>query len=252
MVGPYSITDGAGLDYSLWAMTLIDPATGWFEVVETKTKTADHIGTLLDRTWFSRYPRPMRCIYDNGNEFLGEKFQEMLDSYEVKGVPTSVKNPQANLVERVNQTLGNMIRLKDIENQRLDPNDPFTDILCSCAWAIRSTVHTTLKASPAQLVFGRDMIFDLSFKVKWRDIMDNRKKRLLTNNESENRLRIDHTYREGDLVLINRDILQRKFLPKRDGPFTIKKVYSNGLCKVQKGAVAQKLSIRRLVPYPLK
>ena len=124
----------------------------------------------------------MRCIYDNGNEFLGEKFQEMLDSYEVKGVPTSVKNPQANLVERVNQTLGNMIRLKDIENQRLDPNDPFADILCSCAWATYSTVHTTLKASPAQLVFGRDMIFDLSFKVKWRHIMDNRKKRLLTNN----------------------------------------------------------------------
>ena len=82
--------------------------------------------------------------------------------------------------------------------------------------------------------------------------MDNRKQRILTNNEGENRLRIDHTYREGDLVLVNRDTLQPKLLPKRDGPFTIKKVYSNGLPKVQKGTVAQKLSIRRLVPYRLK
>ena len=105
-----------------------------------------------------------------------------LQSYHIQSVPNTVKNPQANLVERVHQTLGNMIRLKDIENVILDPKDPFTDIICSCAWAIRSTVHTTLKASPAQLVFGRDMIFDLSFKVKWRDTTDNRNKRILENN----------------------------------------------------------------------
>ena len=94
--------------------------------------------------------------------------------------------------------------------------------------------------------------FDLSFKAHWRYIADNRKRRLLKNNESKNRSRIDHTYKVGDLVLVNRDILQRKYLPKRDGPFTIKNIYSNGLVKVQKGAVAQKLSIRRLVPYALK
>ena len=93
------------MDYKLWAMTMIDPATGWFEIVETHTKTAEHIGKLLDRTWFSRYPRPQFCIFDNGNEFLGEKFKEMIESYHLTGIPTTVKNPQASLVERVHQTL---------------------------------------------------------------------------------------------------------------------------------------------------
>ena len=173
----------------------------------------------------------------------------MIESYHLTGIPTTVKNPQANLVERVHQTLNSMIRLHDIENRILDAKEPFIDILCACAWAIRSTVHTTLKASPAQVVFGRDMLFDLSFKVNWRDLLDNRKRVLLQNNERENRSRKDHVWRVGEQVLINRDILQRKFLPKRDGPYTITKVYSNGLVQVQKGIVLQKLSMRRLIPY---
>ena len=93
------------------------------------------------------------------------------------------------------------------------------------------------------------MIFDLSFRAKWKDVLDNRKRRILENNERENQSRIDHTYQIGDQVLVNWDILQRKYLPKRDGPFTITKVYSNGLVKVQKGIVAQKISMRCLIPY---
>jgi len=74
-------------------MTIIDIASGWFEVVEIKNKIAKHIGIMLDRIWFSRYPRPVQCIYDNGNEFLGKDFQEILESYGVEGIVTTIKNP---------------------------------------------------------------------------------------------------------------------------------------------------------------
>jgi hypothetical protein len=75
---------------------------------------------ILDQTWFCRYPRPRRCISDNGNEFLGKEFQELLQSYGVKSVSTTVKNPQANLVERVHQTLGNMLRSYELEDHDFD------------------------------------------------------------------------------------------------------------------------------------
>ena len=93
------------------------------------------------------------------------------------------------------------------------------------------------------------MLFNLLFKINWRDLLDNKKRVLLQNNERENRSRKDHEWRVGEQVLINRDILQRKFLPKSNGPYTITKVYSNGLVQVQKGIVLQKLSIQRLIPY---
>jgi hypothetical protein len=63
---------------------MCDPATGLFEVAEIKDKTSEGTATILDPTWFCRYPRPKRCISDNGNEFLGKEFQELLQSYGVK------------------------------------------------------------------------------------------------------------------------------------------------------------------------
>jgi hypothetical protein len=45
----------------------------------------------------------------------------------------------------------------------------------SAAWAIRSTFHTTLGATPGQLVYGRDMLFDLSFKANWKNIKERKK-----------------------------------------------------------------------------
>ena len=83
--------DGTRVDYKQQTMTMMDLATGQFKIVETHTKTAEHIGKLLDRTWFSRYSRPQCCVFDNGNEFLREKSKEMIESYHLMDIPTMVK-----------------------------------------------------------------------------------------------------------------------------------------------------------------
>jgi len=49
--------------------------------------------------------------------------------------------------------------------------DTFID---NAAWAIRSTYHTVLKASPGVAIFGRDMLFDISFVADWKQIRDYR------------------------------------------------------------------------------
>jgi hypothetical protein len=142
---------------------MCDPATGWFEVAEIKDKTSKGTAKILDQTWFCHYPRPKRCISDNGNEFLGKESQELLQSYGVKSVPTTVKSHQAYFVECVDQTLGNMLRSYELEDHDFDYQDPWSQILANCAWAICSTVHSVLNATPTQIVFGRDMMFDISF-----------------------------------------------------------------------------------------
>jgi transposase InsO family protein len=145
---------------NLHVLTMCDPATGWFEVAEIKDKTSEGTAKILDQIWLCRYPRPKRCISDNGNEFLGKEFQEILQSYGVKSVPTTVKNPQANFVEHVHQTLGNMWRSYELEDHDFDYQDPWLQIIAKCAWAIGSTVLSVLNATPAQIVFGSDMLFD--------------------------------------------------------------------------------------------
>jgi transposase InsO family protein len=72
--------------------------TGWFEVTETKDKIAAETAKVLVQAWFCRYPQPLRCITDNGNEFLGTEFQELLRSCGVQPIHTTIKNPQAKFV----------------------------------------------------------------------------------------------------------------------------------------------------------
>jgi RNase H-like domain found in reverse transcriptase/Integrase zinc binding domain len=128
LIGPYTITTKHGKKLNLHALKRCDPATGWFEVAEIRNKTYEGTAKILDQTWFCRYPRPKRCISDNGNEFLGKEFQELLQSYGVKSVATTVKNPQANFVERVHQTLGNMLRSHELEDRDFDYQDPWSQI----------------------------------------------------------------------------------------------------------------------------
>ena len=102
---------------------MADPSTGWFEISEITDEKVETAARELDRTWLCRYPHPDETIYGNMSSFLGEKFQELLESYGTTPVPTTIRNPQANFVERVHEMLGNMLRTMILENYKFDPED---------------------------------------------------------------------------------------------------------------------------------
>ena len=94
-------------------------------------------------------------------------------------------------------------------------------ILSEVAWGVRSTVSTVAGASPGQMVFKRDMIFDRPFDVRYEDILRRKQKHSDQNIKRENAKRVKYEYKPGDKVLLDRGIIQRKLLPKRDGPYEI-------------------------------
>ena len=104
-----------------------------------------------------------------------------------------------------------MLRTWELEDMELDEENPFEGILAATAFGIRSTYHTTLQASPGQLVFGRDMVLNIQHIANWRAIAERKQKLINQNNERENKKRISHQYQIGDKVLLNR--LER-VLPK--------------------------------------
>ena len=78
------------------------------------------------------------------------------------------KNPQANaIVERLHQTIGNIIRTFKIQQMDLDNENPWEGILSSTMFAIRSTVHTTTQRTESQLVFGSDVILHINQEANW-------------------------------------------------------------------------------------
>ena len=63
-----------------------------------------------------------------------------------------------------------MVRTFELEDRYLDKDDPWKGLLSAAAFAIRSTIHTTLQKTPAQLVFGRDMILNVTHVANWEHI----------------------------------------------------------------------------------
>ena len=113
------------------------------------------------------------------------------------------KKTQANaILERIHQTLGNIIRTSDKTN--LDEANPWQGILSAAMFALRSTYHTTTQATPAQLVFSQDAILNTQFEANWHYIQQRKQLIIKTNNQRENAKRIPYTYRVGEKVLLHR------------------------------------------------
>ena len=53
---------------------------------------------LFENIWLVQYPRPSRCMHDNGGEFTGAAFSHMICVNGIKDVNTTIKNPQANAI----------------------------------------------------------------------------------------------------------------------------------------------------------
>ena len=61
LIGPYTIGPKKK-ETKLHALTMIDPATGWFEIAEIPSKRADDIINILEMTWLTRYPWPTEIV----------------------------------------------------------------------------------------------------------------------------------------------------------------------------------------------
>ncbi len=80
----------------------------------------------------------------------------------MKRKPTSVKNPQGNaILEQVHQVIITMLHNAKIDMANSVAPSDIATFQTNAAWAIRSTYHTVLKASPGAAIFGRDMLFEI-------------------------------------------------------------------------------------------
>jgi hypothetical protein len=94
LIGPWSVKTPKGTQ-TLRALTIIDPATGWFKMKEIEA--LDSITTIaaMDDVWFSRYPRPQIIGFDGGSEFKSV-FEETIANYRLEEHTTTYHNLQAN------------------------------------------------------------------------------------------------------------------------------------------------------------
>ena len=143
------------------ALTRIDPVTNLVDIIllDGSNPGAQYCGEKFDTVWLSRYPKPNRCIYDNGNEILGRGFQDILEKHKIRGVSTTVKNAQSNgICERMRQTMLNVLKVYSkttFINGYNDAHHLMEHVIASCIHATRVAVNHAMQHTPGKIVFQR-------------------------------------------------------------------------------------------------
>jgi hypothetical protein len=173
----------------------------------------------------SRYPRCCYIIYDNGSEFK-LNFEYLCVTYGMKRKPTTIKNPQVNaILERLHQVLAQMLCTSELDMAETITPDDVDVFLDNAAWAICTTYHTVLKASPGAAVFGRDTLFILSIS-NWNKIGGYRQRQTNLSIACKNSKRVGYDYKVGNKVLLTQEgILCKADSPYSKDPWTIDSSY---------------------------
>ena len=179
-------------------------------------------------------------------------FRTIFATYGVTPQLTTIKNPQSNgILERVHKVLGNMLRASNVKNLDIDFDSvrPFESLLSSVAYAVHSTYHTTLKATPCQLVYARDMVQPMEYVAEWDLIRKTKQKRINENNARENSKRVEYDYTVGQSVLLQSTYIRRKLDDPSTGTYKILQVHTNGNVSNLRGQVIERVNIRRIKPF---
>ena len=84
LIGPYTFgkkTEKVDDTVTLHCLTMIDPATGWFEIAKIQNKRADEVANVLEHTWLTRYPWPTEVRMGRGKEFAAEVAAALKNEY---------------------------------------------------------------------------------------------------------------------------------------------------------------------------
>ena len=255
LIGPWKI-EIHGQELVFNALTCIDPVTNLSELIRIANKSSAHVAMKFENEWLARYPRPLKCIHDQGPEFMGADFQRILFLNGIKDVATTKKNPQANAVcERMHQTVTNILRPllhAHFPQTAQAANDIVDTALATASYASRASLHRTLNISPGALVFHRDMLLNIPLLADLALIRNNRQILIDENLRQQNLKRRQFDYQVGQKVLLlNSKLKPDKLEPRAaEGPFNIIQVHVNGTITIQRDEfVTERINIRRVRPY---
>jgi hypothetical protein len=144
-----------------------------------RNSMARHAAEKFDQVWLCSKPRLRVVVKDNGTEFTGAEFQEMLHLYNINAKQATVKNPTANpLVKRINSTLKDQLQTKIFGNNYIGEVNHLLQI---ALFAIRVATPSNYAYSPSQLAYGVDMISRQQIHIDWLELKAKHQKQSIAN-----------------------------------------------------------------------
>ena len=249
LVGPINPSSLRGHKYIL---TIIDMATRYPEAVPLRNIDTVSVAEALVEI-FCRVGVPREILSDRGTQFKSELMSEINRLLSIKALYTTPYHAACNgMVERLNGTLKNMLKKICIDH----PNE-WDRYINVALFAYREIPNDTLKFSPFELLYGRNVrgplsilhelvsndAIDSELKPSYQYVVDLRTKlqdmakTAIDNSEISatkykeyfDKKTTTRKFKVNDEVLIMRPTSSNKFVMQWKGPYIISGIHANGV-----------------------
>ncbi|GFT43959.1 retrovirus-related Pol polyprotein from transposon 412 [Trichonephila clavipes] len=243
LLGPYPASRPERYKFIL---VISDHFTKWCELIPLRKASAQAIANAFFDNYIARYGAPISLISDNGPQFISDVFEHLSHRLDIKHMKTVTYRPQANLTERVNRNLVQMIASFVEEN-----HENWDQFLHEFAFALRTAVNETTNKTPAKLFLGRKIVTPFSKLINVTEdtkyvgrnierLFDEARRNMRKKHKSwekyYNRRRRDVHIKVNDLVLLQTHFLSTagrkqvgKFMSKFEGPYRVLEIKGNNL-----------------------
>lgn len=229
-----------------YILVIVDAFTKYVNLTAVRnTKSATSIRVL--REHFSYFGTPNRLVTDQGTSFTSAAFKNFMKSTGIKHILNAVATPRANgQVERYNRTI--LAALGAMNHDK--PNGIWDEHLPDIQLGINTTVHSTTKKTPTELLFGKtvtnpsqgifnEIISDTTppnqlplseIRSEASELIKEKQSR--DKNTFDKHRKKNVSFKIGDLVRVIRAATgikgqSKKLEPKCRGPYRVKKVLPN-------------------------
>lgn len=199
-------------------LVAVDHCSKWAVAVPIRSKTSSAVAAAFEnRVLPALLRKPRRLLSDNGPEFRGTEFENMLDRWDIKHTYSTPLRPQGNgAVERCNRSLGQLLRL--LTNSASDWDVQLPRVMTT----YNATRHAELKESPADFLL--------------QHVHDGTSFPIVTG-ETQSTWKPGHPgfapfivgQRVKKVIHHAGHLLQNKFEPRYAGPLTVSHVGENGI-----------------------
>lgn len=229
---------------NMYLLLIIDAYTKFVIIVPVKSTKSVHSIKAI-KNYFHTFSVPKRVVSDRGTSFTAKSFQNYLSSLGIKHILNAVATPRANgQVERYNRTV--LAALTATNHDK--PENLWDECVSDIQWGINNTLNKGTGKSPAQALFGLNLVgttssllqlnitddtenASLSLEETRKEITEHIKENQHKQKERFDKHRKEVTYKIGQLVRVEREIpstgKSRKLVPKLRGPYRIVEVLNN-------------------------
>ena len=201
----------------LGCLVVIDHKSKWLAVAPIKDKQSSTVSFVLEHQILPYLLRvPLRLLSDNGPEFIGRPFEDLLCRYDIKHVLSTPCKPSSNgCAERVNRTLAEMLR-------SLGEGAGWRGNLTKVVVSYNNTKHRELGISPAEYLLSKQhwvpdcMLASEKDKKHWKAGHPRFAPFVVGQTVMRKIPRMGHA-------------AANKFMQRYEGPFTVIKVNDNGV-----------------------